>query len=224
LGQPGIVAMLLGQWGERLRIVDDKGRLDQIGFDQSLEDLVLQTWTGESAQGLRLDASSLQSAAHLGVRGYPEIELGLLLNRVEEPNPRKWWSEVERGVEALQPPAADAVLHCATDQCLRQPHHVLVIGIGLVQLEHGEFRVVSPIHAFVSEVVADLVYPLESADQEPLEVELVRDSQIERHIQSMVVGYEGPRSGAAIQGLQNRRFHLHEPALVEELPDVRDSP
>ena len=51
---------------------------------------------------------------------------------------------------------------------------------------------------------------------QPLEVELVGDAQVERHVERVVVGHERPRRGAAVERLQHRRLHLEEPAVVEE--------
>ena len=53
---------------------------------------------------------------------------------------------------------------------LRGGHHGVVVGVGLVELEHGEFGVVLDVYAFVAEVVADFVDALEAADDEALEV------------------------------------------------------
>ena len=99
---------------------------------------------------------------------------------------------------------------------LGQLHDVVVVGVGLVELQHGEFRIVGPVHPFVPEVVPDLVDPLEAADQQPLEVQLVGDPQVERHVERVVVGDERPRRGAAVEGLEHRRLDLEKAALVEE--------
>ena len=54
--------------------------------------------------------------------------------------------------------------------------------------------------ALVAEVPADLVDLLEPADDEPLQVELERDPQVEVAIQGVVVGDERPRGGPAESG------------------------
>ena len=101
-------------------------------------------------------------------------------------------------------------------------HHVIVVGIGLVELQHGELGIVGPVHALVPEVVPDLVHPLESAHQQPLEVQLVGDPEVQRHVERVVVGHERPRRGAAVQRLEHRRLDLEEPALVEKAPQIAD--
>ena len=76
--------------------------------------------------------------------------------------------------------------------------------------------------AFVSEVLADLVDPFEPSDDQPLQVELGGDSQIEVDIQLVVMRDEGLREGAAVPRLQDRSLHLHEAVFVEPAADRRD--
>ncbi len=116
------------------------------------------------------------------------------------------------------------MLDHAAHQRLHQEHHVLVVGVGLVGLQHGELRVVRAVHAFVPEVVPDLVDPLEATDQEALEVELVGDPQVERHVERVVVGHERPRRRTPIQRLQHGRLDLEEAALVQKGPDPAHGP
>ena len=92
---------------------------------------------------------------------------------------------------------------------------LLVVGVGLVPLEHRELGVVLVGDALVAEVLAELVDAVDAADDEPLEVELGRDPQVEVAVERVVVGGEGPRQGAAVERLQDRRLDLDEAVLVE---------
>ena len=92
------------------------------------------------------------------------------------------------------------------DQLLGDLHQVVVVGVGLVELEHGELGVVLGADALVAEVAIDLVDAVEAADDEALEIELRRDAQEEIHIEGVVVGPEGPRRGTAGDLLHHRRF------------------
>jgi hypothetical protein len=67
----------------------------------------------------------------------------------------------------------------------------------------------------VAEVLADLVDPLQPADDQPLQVELVRDPQEEVPVQRVVMGCEGTGERAAVERLEDRRLDLEEAALVE---------
>ena len=68
----------------------------------------------------------------------------------------------------------------------------------------------------------ELVDALEAADDQPLEVELGGDPQVQRAVQRVVVGRERPRERAAVDRLEHRRLDLDEAALVEEAPHRRD--
>ena len=84
---------------------------------------------------------------------------------------------------------------CARDehQLLGQRHQLLVVGVGLVELEHRELGVVLRRDALVPEVARDLVDALEAADDEPLQIQLRRDAQEEIHVERVVVRHERPR-------------------------------
>ena len=101
-------------------------------------------------------------------------------------------------------------------------HRVAVVGVRLVPLDHRELRVVFVGHALVPEVLADLVHPLEPADDQPLQIELRRDAQVEVAVQRVVMRDEGPRRRAARQVGEHRRLDLDEAAVVEEAPDAAD--
>ena len=95
-------------------------------------------------------------------------------------------------------------------------HHSFIVRIRFVKLEHRELRIVRAVDAFVSEVVSDLVDSVESADNEPLEIELIRNAQKERHVERVVMGLKRSRSSPAIERLKNRGFHLQKTELIEE--------
>ena len=64
------------------------------------------------------------------------------------------------------------------NQLLRQIHHTLIVGIGLIKLQHGEFRIPSPAQTLVAEVAIDFIDAIESADHQPLQIEFRRNAQI----------------------------------------------
>ena len=105
------------------------------------------------------------------------------------------------------------------DHLLDHRHHVVVVDVGLVGLEHRELGVVLEAHALVAEVLADLVDLVEAADDAALEVQLGGDAQVEVALERVVVGDERPRQGAAVERLQDRRLDLDEAAPVEEAAD-----
>ncbi len=102
------------------------------------------------------------------------------------------------------------------DELFGHRHQLVVVGVGLIELEHRELGVVLRRHALVPEVPRQLVDPLHAADHEALEVQLRRDSQVEVHVERVVVRHKGPRRRAAGDRLHDRRLDLHEAAAVEE--------
>ncbi len=91
-----------------------------------------------------------------------------------------------------------------------------VVAVRPIELEHRELGVVLGRKALVAEVAVDLVDPVHAADQEALQVELGGDAQVEIEVESVVVGDERTRHGAAGNHLHHRRLDLEEAATVEE--------
>ena len=81
------------------------------------------------------------------------------------------------------------------DEQLEVVRGLLVVGVGLVPLEHRELGVVLVGDALVAEVLAELVDAVDAADDEALEVELGRDPQVEVAVERVVVGGERAAPG-----------------------------
>ena len=81
------------------------------------------------------------------------------------------------------------------------PHHILVVGISLIKLQLCELGVVLETNPFVAKVAPDFVDTVKAAHNEPLQVELKTDTQVEILVQLVVVGDERPRCRAAVDRL-----------------------
>jgi hypothetical protein len=77
---------------------------------------------------------------------------------------------------------------------------------------------VGGVHALVAENAADLEHLLDTADHQPLEMQLQRDPQVDVHVVGVDVADEWARVGPAVHRLQHRRLHLEEAAGVQFLP------
>ena len=82
-------------------------------------------------------------------------------------------------VRPRAPPCCRAPPRRVEHQLAGQRRHRVVVAVRLVDLEHRELGVVGGVDALVAEDAADLVDPLEAADDQPLEVELDRDAQVQ---------------------------------------------
>ncbi|KAF5036843.1 hypothetical protein DSECCO2_570940 [anaerobic digester metagenome] len=117
---------------------------------------------------------------------------------------------------------AHHVLGQVVNHAFHQVHHAIQIGIGFIGFQHGELRVMCTIHAFITEVLTDLVHPLKAAHNQAFQIELHRDAQVKIHIESIVMGDEGSGIGTAIERLENRSFHFHVATAVHESANGRN--
>ena len=76
--------------------------------------------------------------------------------------------------------------------------------------------------SLVAEHPADLEHPVHAADDQPLEVQLEGDPQVQRHVEHVVVGDERAGVGTAGVDVQHRRLDLDVAALVERAPEAGD--
>jgi hypothetical protein len=75
---------------------------------------------------------------------------------------------------------------------LGQRHQVGVVGVGPVELEHGELGVVLRRDPLIAEVTVDFEHPFHAADCQPLQVQLRRDAHVQLHVERVVMGHERP--------------------------------
>ncbi len=118
--------------------------------------------------------------------------------------------------------AADRLAGDRLDELLDAAHRVLVVRVGLVPLDHRELGRVLVGHALVAEVLAELVDALEPAHDQPLEVELGRDAQVDVGVELVRVRDERVGEGAAVARLEDRRLDLEKALRVEVAADRSD--
>ena len=105
---------------------------------------------------------------------------------------------------------------------LGERHQVLVGGVRLIELEHGELGVVARGHPLVAKDARELEDALVAAHHQALQVQLRGDAEVEVHVERVVVGDEGARGGAAGDRLHHRRLDLEVAARDEEVAQVAD--
>src|ERR1019366_7341689 len=72
-----------------------------------------------------------------------------------------------------------------SDRLFQASGLVLVVGVGLIPLDHRELRVVLVGDALVAKVLAELIYALEPADDAALEIQLGGDAQVQVPIEGV---------------------------------------
>ena len=110
---------------------------------------------------------------------------------------------------------AQNFLRRAGENTLQNVHHAIQIGIGLIQLAGGKFRVMLGVHTLVAEDTAHLIHALHAAHDKPLQVQLGGDTQIHINVLCIVMRNKGPGIGAAGNGAEDRRFHLHKAHIIQ---------
>src|SRR4051794_4825624 len=204
-------AVALGERRELDGVVQQEGRRDELGLhvlgEQVVDELRPRLLPGHLEPALaQRPLERLERAVRVDVDARP------LRDRASERLPRP-----RRLETVLAQPARDEV-----HELLGVARDVLVVRVGLVPLEHRELGVVLERQPLVAEVLADLVHALQAADDQPLEVELDRDAEVEVALQRVVVRREGPRDAAAVDRLEHGRLDLDEAARVEERAYRRD--
>ena len=117
---------------------------------------------------------------------------------------------------------AEHALRDFAEQRFRQIHQIAIVRVRLIELEHREFRIVPRRQPFVAEIAVDFEHPLEAADDEPLQIQLRRDPQIQFHVERVVMRDERPRRGAADDRMHHRRFDFQIATRDEERADRLD--
>ena len=104
---------------------------------------------------------------------------------------------------------------------LDQLHDVAVVGVGPVQLQHGELGIVTGGDPLVAEHPGNLIHPLQPAYYQPFQVQLGSDPQEQLHVQRVVMGAERPGQRAAGHRVEYRGLHLDKRPILQPPPGER---
>ncbi|MBA7695965.1 hypothetical protein ES703_104607 [subsurface metagenome] len=74
---------------------------------------------------------------------------------------------------------------------LYHAHYIIIVGVGFIAFQHGEFGVVLGGDAFIAEGASQFIDPVQTTDNQSLEVKLQGDTQVEVLVKGVVVGDEG---------------------------------
>ncbi len=95
-----------------------------------------------------------------------------------------------------------------TDKVLRQVNHTIDIRICLIQFQLCKFRIVLGIHAFIAENTANFVHFVKPADNQTFQIKLQCNTQIQIHVQRVVVCDKRSCCRTAGDRVQHRCFHF----------------
>ena len=188
LGEPRIVAIDPCERRDLGRVTGHERRAHDVGLAQRLEQLLDQLAAAPAF--LPADAVLLGERPQFVDRlARMDRAADLVRHGVDHPHPRPRLGEIERPRHGSPDHRrADRVACGLGDQQLADVHHVVPVAERLVELHHRELGVVAGRDALVAEDAADLVDPLHAADDQPLEVQLQRDPQVQLQVERVVMG------------------------------------
>ena len=222
LRQMGILRAALGQRAHLHRVHGDEGGLNERLLHLLVEGLV-QGVAPRPGHALHVHAyalGQLHGGVIIALNGH-EVGAGDILHGIGHGDALPAGGQIHVVTQPLDVVGAEDLLGGPGEDALQNIHHAVQIGVGLIQLTGGELRVVLGVHALVAEDAAHLVYPLQTAHDEPLQVQLRGDPHIHIDILSVVVGDEGPGVGAAGNGAEHGGLHLHEAHIVQIPAQIR---
>ena len=124
----------------------------------------------------------------------------------------------------LQFQAPAELLRQVTNHPLHQIRHLLKVRKRPIRFQHRELRIVPATQSLVPEIPVQLKNPREPTHQQPLQKQLRRDPQIQRHPQRIVKRLKRCRRRTARHILHHRRLHLQEIPLGQIRPNLRHHP
>ena len=218
LSEGGIVGLPLGQGAVLHWVIVNKGGLDEVFFHKCVEELRQNGALGGNFRQFNVLFLGDGDGLLIGGNG-GEVHAGILLHGFDHGHSLPVAQvDVLALVVNLQS-AADVHGH-GLHHVLHQVHHAVKIGVGLIQLDGSEFRVVGGVHAFVPEDAAHLVDSVHAAHDQPLQVQLRLDTQHHVDVQGVVMGVEGARGSADLKGGQDGGVHLQEAPAIQKMPQL----
>ena len=74
------------------------------------------------------------------------------------------------------------------EQLIGQGHQRAIVAVRLVELQHRELGVVLGRDPLIAKIAVDLVHPLNPSDDQPLQIQLWGNAQVQREVQGVCAG------------------------------------
>ena len=198
---------------------NDKCRLDQLVFCSLLEQLELQKPQSVGGEDLDLELFQCTAQGFDGRQILQRIPGVVLRDGLCHGQPVEALAQVDGFTLIVQRGAASDFLRKPAQQFFSEIHEVMIILIRLVELEHGELRIVPGRHAFIAEIAVDFEYLLDASHNKAFQIQLRRYAQVELHVERVVMGHEWARRRATRNRLHHRCLHLEIASRDEKLAD-----
>ena len=102
-------------------------------------------------------------------------------------------------------------------------HEFLIVGIGLIELKHGKFRVVLGTHSFITKISVDFINSFKPADNQTFQEKFRSDSEIHIERQSVVMGNKRSRDCASGYRMHHGCFYFKKPVFIHKFTNALDN-
>ena len=202
-------------------MLQHKGGLDELVLTELLEEqrddiapLVLL---------LHLDVVLLGNGdSALQIGDLVKVHAGILLHQLHHGGAAEGLAHIDNNLAEGQFHGVVDLLADMLHQAFGALHHAVHIGIGLIELNGGELGVVGGVHAFVTEQTTNLVHPIKAADDAALQIQLGGNTQVQIHIQRIVMGDKGTGGSTTLNDIQNGGIHFQIAQLIKITTDSGD--
>ena len=205
--------MFLGQRRHLNGIVVNEGRLDELRLASLTEDFINQLALAHGA--IDLHTLRLRELGQLFLIHFGNVSASKMLDSLKHGIALPRALEIDDVIPYLH---LGVAMQCESDSLhhlFHRVHHPFIILVRHVQFHLGEFRIMETVHTFVAEVLGELIHAVESTHNQFFQIQLIGNTQIERHIQSVVVGFERTGGSTTVERLQNRGFDFQIALFVQ---------
>jgi len=221
----GHIMVIVGSAGERRdfrRIVDDEGRLNELGFRRLFKESHLQSAEADVV-GLRFaEADELCAKEGFVVELFGRVGGRVLEDGFDRRESIEGLLKIDLVTLVGEDGGPGGFAGGRAQEFLRELHLVAVRPVRAVELHHGEFGVVPNGNAFIAEVAVDLEDAFEAAYDETLQIKFRRNAQVHVHVERVVVRDERLGVGAARNRVEHRRLNFKEAVREHEAADRGD--
>ena len=223
-------AVILGKRTHDLGVLGNESGVDNVVLQEFADKGIEKTSrrVGRGALQLMLVKQSLELDVDLGIIQGRKLAVHLLLESLHHGNTRPRGLEVNLNLRCaglgavLDLVIASDLLDHVGDHLLSHVHEVLVVGVSLVELTGGELRVVSEINTLIAELTANLIHTVQTTNDQHLQVQLGSDTEVQVHVQVVVMGDEGLGNGTTGDHVHHRCLNLKEVTLIKVTANTVD--
>ena len=100
---------------------------------------------------------------------------------------------------------------------LGEIHHPVVVFVGYIDFHCSKFWIVCAIHSFVAEVSAKFIHPVESANDQALQIQFIRNTQVHGNVERVVMCYKRTCRSSSRYRLKHGSINFQISFVVEEI-------